>query len=152
MAKLILVDPASFAAMELDAHLLYFTKLSGKSLDFYFLMGSTLTGVVLACSYVKLSPVMWPWNPSVDSMAVGSSMRRTLQLRSPSFQLHKIRFIGIFPGQQMCTILVISLSAPLGLGGQYRPRIILCIYGHHNSASIGRCITYHVCLNFHCKL
>ena len=30
-------------AMELDAHLLYFTKLSGKSLDFYFLVGTTLS-------------------------------------------------------------------------------------------------------------
>ena len=33
------VDPASFAAMESDSHLLYFTKISGKSLDFYFLVG-----------------------------------------------------------------------------------------------------------------
>ena len=31
--------PASFAAMESDMHLFYFTKLSGKSLDFYFLVG-----------------------------------------------------------------------------------------------------------------
>ena len=38
-AKLSWVDPASFAAMESDTHILYFTKLSGKSQDFYFLVG-----------------------------------------------------------------------------------------------------------------
>ena len=38
-ARLSWVDPASFAAVESDTHLLYFTKLSGKSQDFYFLVG-----------------------------------------------------------------------------------------------------------------
>ena len=38
-AKLSWVDPAIFAAMESDTHLLYFTKLSGKSQDLYFLVG-----------------------------------------------------------------------------------------------------------------
>ena len=38
MAKLSWVGPASFAAMEPDTHLLYFTKRSGKSRDFYFLV------------------------------------------------------------------------------------------------------------------
>ena len=38
-AKLSWVDPASFAAIESDTHFLYFTKLSGKSRDFYFLVG-----------------------------------------------------------------------------------------------------------------
>ena len=38
-AKLSWVDPTSFAAVESDTHLLYFTKLSGKSQDFYFLVG-----------------------------------------------------------------------------------------------------------------
>ena len=37
--KLSWVDPASFAAKESDTHLLYFTKLSGKPQDFYFLLG-----------------------------------------------------------------------------------------------------------------
>ena len=41
-AKLSWVDPAIFAAMESDMHLLYFTKLSGKSQDFYFLVGMHL--------------------------------------------------------------------------------------------------------------
>ena len=31
--------PASFPAIESDTHLLYSTKLSGKYLDFYFLVG-----------------------------------------------------------------------------------------------------------------
>ena len=43
MGLLILVglrsDPVSFAAMESDTHLLYFTKLSSKSFDFNFLVG-----------------------------------------------------------------------------------------------------------------
>ena len=38
-AKLSWVDPAIFAAIESDTYLLYFTKLSGKSQDFYFLVG-----------------------------------------------------------------------------------------------------------------
>ena len=38
-AKVSWVDPANFAAMESDMHLLYFTKLSRKSQDFYFLVG-----------------------------------------------------------------------------------------------------------------
>ena len=41
-AKLSWVDPASFVAMELHMHLLYSTKLSGKSIDFYFLVGTHL--------------------------------------------------------------------------------------------------------------
>ena len=43
MAKLTWVDPSSFVAMELDMHLLNLTKLSGKFLDFYFLVGTNLT-------------------------------------------------------------------------------------------------------------
>ena len=35
-AKLSWVDPTSFVAMNLNTGLFYFTKLSGKSLDFYF--------------------------------------------------------------------------------------------------------------------
>ena len=44
-AKLSWVDPASFAAMESDPHHLYFTKLSGKSRDFYFLVGIHLNNI-----------------------------------------------------------------------------------------------------------
>ena len=40
--KLSWVDPASVAAMESDAHLPYHIRLSGKSLDFTFQLGSTL--------------------------------------------------------------------------------------------------------------
>ena len=39
MANLSWVYPVSFVAMGSDTHLLYFTKLSRKSLDFYFLLG-----------------------------------------------------------------------------------------------------------------
>ena len=41
-AKLSWIDPASFVAMELDSHLLYLTKLSGKSLDTNFIVGTDL--------------------------------------------------------------------------------------------------------------
>ena len=57
-AKLSWVDPASFAAMESDTHLLYFTELSGKSQDFYFLVGIHLNDVVIAggslCERLKM--------------------------------------------------------------------------------------------------
>ena len=43
-AKLSWVDPASFADMESNTRLLYITKLSGKSLDFYFLVKIHLNG------------------------------------------------------------------------------------------------------------
>ena len=36
------IDPTSFVAMKLDMHFRYFTKLSVKSLDFYFLVGTHL--------------------------------------------------------------------------------------------------------------
>ena len=52
-AKLGWVDPASFAVMESDTHLLYFTKLSGKSLDFYFLVGIHLN---LQCFFLLVNP------------------------------------------------------------------------------------------------
>ena len=65
-AKLSWVDPASFAAMESDTHFLYFTKLSGKSRDFYFLVGihlkikgvcwhRTWHGVWLMCNTIEIS-------------------------------------------------------------------------------------------------
>ena len=42
VAKLGWVDPTSLVAMNLNTLLLYFTKLSGKSLDFYLLVGTHL--------------------------------------------------------------------------------------------------------------
>ena len=41
-------DSTIFMGMELEAHLLYFTKLSGKSPDFYFLVGTHLKQFVCA--------------------------------------------------------------------------------------------------------
>ena len=45
--------PTSFMYMEIDAHLLYFTKLSGKCLDFYFIVGTHLK---------RKRWVKWWWN------------------------------------------------------------------------------------------
>ena len=42
MAKISWVDPTSFVAMNSNARLLHFTKLSEKSIDFYFLVGTHL--------------------------------------------------------------------------------------------------------------
>ena len=56
-AKLSWVDPASFAAMESDTHLLYFTKLSGKSRDFYFLVGIHLNNIT---ALVQIVAWCWP--------------------------------------------------------------------------------------------
>ena len=46
--------------MELDTHILYYTKLSGKSLDFYFLVGThlkpTTSYVITLEKYSKIPP------------------------------------------------------------------------------------------------
>ena len=42
VAKISWVDPTSFVAMNSNARLLHFTKLSEKSIDFYFLVGTHL--------------------------------------------------------------------------------------------------------------
>ena len=52
-AKLSWVDPAIFAAMEADTHLLSCTKLSGKSQDFYFLEGIHLKRILRQFSRLK---------------------------------------------------------------------------------------------------
>ena len=56
-AKLSWVDPTNFAAVESDMHLLYFTKLSGKSLDFYFLVGIHLN--VRITNYIHINCPRW---------------------------------------------------------------------------------------------
>ena len=59
-AKLSWIDPASFVAMELDSHLLYFTKPSGKSLDANFLVGTPLNlpPEIQLQMYLEI----WLWN------------------------------------------------------------------------------------------
>ena len=59
MAKLSWVDPISLMAIELDAHLLYFTKLSEKSLDFYFLVGPCLNEVLKININIFKSEYIW---------------------------------------------------------------------------------------------
>ena len=48
-AKLSWVDPPNFVAMKSNVHLRYSTKLSGKSIDFNFLVGTHLKAIYMCC-------------------------------------------------------------------------------------------------------
>ena len=58
MAKLSWVDPTSFEAVKFDTPLLYFTKFSGKYLDFYFLVGTHLKLSLFIGSAIHYSDVI----------------------------------------------------------------------------------------------
>ena len=75
MAKLTWVDPSSFVAMELDMHLLNFTKLSRKFLDFYFLVGTNLT-----TAKYKQGTTAHQYNPCPDDISLQKGLFLSLRL------------------------------------------------------------------------